>query len=229
MPINPTYPGVYVEEIPSGVHTITGVATSIAAFIDTFERGPLDYAVHLLSMSDFERFMGGLDTTSEASYAIQQFFQNGGTEAYAVRVAYPTAQASAIDILDTGGGVSFTATAGQKIGDKIFINPGAWGNNVRLEVDYDTSDPTTQFNLTVSEVDATGKTVQTEVFRNLNMTGGDPGYAVDVVNNGSRIVTLSAASGAKRPAASGSLSGTLAALPLPATVADGAKFDIHDQ
>src|SRR5215831_10583618 len=118
MPINPTYPGVYVEEIPSGVHTITGVATSIAAFIDTFERGPLDYAVHLLSMSDFERFMGGLDTTSEASYAIQQFFQNGGTEAYAVRVAYPTAQASAIDILDTGGGVSFTATAGQKIGEQ---------------------------------------------------------------------------------------------------------------
>ena len=226
MPINPTYPGVYVEEIPSGVHTITGVATSIAAFIDTFERGPLDYAVHLLSMSDFERFMGGLDTTSEASYAIQQFFQNGGTEAYVIRVAYPTAQASAIDILDTGGAVSFTATAGQKIGDKIFINPGAWGNNVRLEVDYDTTDPSTQFNLTVSEVDDTGKPVQTEVFRNLNMTVGDSNYAVDVVNNGSRIVTLSAVSGAKRPAASGALSGALAALPLPATVADGAKFDI---
>jgi len=57
MPITPTFPGVYVEEIPSGVHTITGVATSIAAFIDEFERGPLDYAVHLLSMSDFERYM----------------------------------------------------------------------------------------------------------------------------------------------------------------------------
>ena len=226
MPISPTYPGVYVEEIPSGVHTITGVATSIAAFVDTFERGPLDYTVHLLSMSDFERFMGGLDTTSEASYAIQQFFQNGGTEAYAVRVAYPTVQAAAIDILDTAGVTSFTATAGQKIGDKIFINPGAWGNNVRLEVDYDTSDPTTQFNLTVSEVDSTGKPVQTEVFRNLNMTVGDPAYAVDVVNNSSRMVVLSAVSGAKRPAASGSLSGTLAALPLPATVVDGAKFDI---
>ena len=77
MPVAPTYPGVYVEEIPSGVHTIVGVATSIAAFIDTFQRGPLNYAVHLLSTSDFERLMGGLDTTSEASYAIQQFFLNG--------------------------------------------------------------------------------------------------------------------------------------------------------
>lgn len=31
MPVTPTYPGVYVEEIPSGVRTITGVATSITA------------------------------------------------------------------------------------------------------------------------------------------------------------------------------------------------------
>jgi phage tail sheath protein FI len=39
MPITATYSGVYVEEIPSGVHTITGVATSFAVFIDTFARG----------------------------------------------------------------------------------------------------------------------------------------------------------------------------------------------
>ena len=39
MPVNVSYPGVYIEEIPSGVHTITGVATSIAAFIDAFARG----------------------------------------------------------------------------------------------------------------------------------------------------------------------------------------------
>ncbi len=39
MPATLTYPGVYVEEIPSGVHTITGVATSITAFIGRAERG----------------------------------------------------------------------------------------------------------------------------------------------------------------------------------------------
>ena len=36
MPIAPTYPGVYVQEISSGVRTITGVATSVAAFIGYF-------------------------------------------------------------------------------------------------------------------------------------------------------------------------------------------------
>lgn len=232
MPITPTFPGVYVEEIPSGVHTITGVATSIAAFIDTFERGPLDYAVHLLSMSDFERYMGGLDTTSEASYAIQQFFLNGGSECYAVRVAYPPgspqAIAAAIDVLDApAGGVSFTATAGLKIGDRLFINPGAWGNNVRLEVDTDTSDPTKLFNLSISEVDpSTGSVLQNEVFRNLNLTFGDAAYAVDVVNNGSRIVTLSVPASPNLPASSGTVSGALLPLPFPASVKDGALFEI---
>ncbi len=32
-----SYPGVYIEEIPSGAHTIAGVATSIAAFIAFFK------------------------------------------------------------------------------------------------------------------------------------------------------------------------------------------------
>ena len=47
MPVKPTYPGVYIEEIPSGVRTITGVATSIAAFVDRFARGPLGTPVQL--------------------------------------------------------------------------------------------------------------------------------------------------------------------------------------
>ena len=33
MPATLTYPGVYIEEVPSGVRTITGVATSITAFV----------------------------------------------------------------------------------------------------------------------------------------------------------------------------------------------------
>src|SRR5580704_10517806 len=87
MPVNPTYPGVYIEEIPSGVHTITGVATSIAAFVDVFSTGPMDKAVQLFSFADFQRQFGGLNALSEASYAIQQFFLNGGSQAYVVRVA----------------------------------------------------------------------------------------------------------------------------------------------
>ena len=41
MPVRPTYPGVYIEEIPSSVRAITGVSTSITAFIGRALRGPV--------------------------------------------------------------------------------------------------------------------------------------------------------------------------------------------
>ncbi len=212
MPVTVTYPGVYIEEVASGVHTITGVATSIAAFIDTFARGPLNYPVHLLSMSDFERQLGGLDTTSEASYAIQQFFLNGGSEAYAVRVAGATAAPASLPVKDgTGGGagIVFTATGGQKIGDIQLDNAGGWGNALRLQIDYQTTDPATQFNVSISEQDAAGNTLRSEVFRNLNMTVGDASYAIDVVNAGSQMVYLTAGPSTNRPVANGLLGGPL--------------------
>ena len=81
-----TYPGVYVEEIPSGVRTIAGVSTSDTAFVDFFRRGPLNQAQRITSFGDFERVFGGLDTRSDASYAIQQYYRNGGTVAWVVRV-----------------------------------------------------------------------------------------------------------------------------------------------
>jgi phage tail sheath protein FI len=81
-----SYPGVYIQESPSGVRTIVGVATSIVAFVDNFSRGPTNQAVQIFSSADFERQFGGLDINSEASYGIQQFFLNGGSEAYVVRV-----------------------------------------------------------------------------------------------------------------------------------------------
>ena len=42
MPVSLSYPGVYIEEVPSGVRTITGVATSITAFVGRALRGPVD-------------------------------------------------------------------------------------------------------------------------------------------------------------------------------------------
>lgn len=74
MPVAVSYPGVYIQEVSSGVNTIVGVATSIAAFADFFPTGPMNTAVQIFSFADFERQFGGLDTRSEVSYAIQQFF-----------------------------------------------------------------------------------------------------------------------------------------------------------
>jgi phage tail sheath protein FI len=49
MPVLPTYPGVYIEELSSGVRTITGVATSITAFIGRARRGDTDKATVITS------------------------------------------------------------------------------------------------------------------------------------------------------------------------------------
>ena len=49
MPAFLSYPGVYIEEIPSGVRTITGVATSINAFLGRARTGPVNEPVMLSS------------------------------------------------------------------------------------------------------------------------------------------------------------------------------------
>lgn len=188
-------PGVYIQERSSGVRTITGVATSIAAFVDNFARGPLDEAVQCLGYADYEREFGGLHTDSAASYGMRQFFQNGGGECWVVRVADGAATSEVIvdDTAGAGGTVMFRARAGRQIRGEIALNPGAWGNALMLEVDYDCSDPATQFNLAVSEVlvaDGRRTVLRSETFRNLSMDPALPNHALAVVNAGSRLVQL---------------------------------------
>lgn len=192
-----SYPGVYIQEKSSGVRTITGVATSIAAFVDWFPRGLLNEAVQCLSYADFEREFGGIHTHSPASYGIKQFFQNGGSECWVVRAANTDAEASDLLIEDTPAGTAgtdlFNVVAGRRIRGAAATNPGVWGDNIYLDVDYETSDPATLFNLVVSEiVTENGRRVvrNTETFRNLTMDPGAVNYAIEVVNAGSRLVQL---------------------------------------
>lgn len=79
--------GFPIDESRSGVGTIVGVATSIAAFVGAAQLGPIGQPVHLLGYADFESAFGGLQSGAELPYAVRQFFANGGTEAYAVRIA----------------------------------------------------------------------------------------------------------------------------------------------
>src|SRR5206468_2293838 len=79
--VTPTYPGVYVVELPSSVRTITAVSTSVTAFVGSTGRGPVNTPVTLTSFADFERRFGGLAVDSVLSYSVQQFFLNGGSTA----------------------------------------------------------------------------------------------------------------------------------------------------
>lgn len=223
MPVSPTYPGVYIEEVPSGVRSIAGVPTSVAAFVDVFNQGPRDEAVQIFNFGDFEREFGGLDNRSEASYGIQQFFLNGGGLAWVVRVANGAGTAEQVvrtEPLPAGAEV-FRAKAGRRIRGAAVDNPGKWGDNLRIEIDYDTSDPASRFNLTVREVVKQGDrtaVARTESYRNLTMRVGDPDNALSVVNEASKMVQLSRDAGwgavpatTFRPAATGTLGGNLPA------------------
>jgi hypothetical protein len=245
MPVRPTFPGVYIEEIPSGVRPITGVATSTAAFVGTFTRGLLNEAVQILSFADFEREYGGLDRNSETSYAIQQFFLNGGAEAFVVRIADTTvaapnnARPAQMTLENEAGDEIFRLTAGRRIRGQSATNPGRWGNSLRAEIDYDTADPAEQFNLTVSEMREDGDrtvVVQSETFRNLTMRPDVSNNAIETVNQGSRLVQLDRAGltpanlpvpfvTSFRPVSSGTLGGLL---PIPAVIPpSGTGFDLN--
>ena len=123
MPSSLTYPGVYIEELPSGVRTITGVPTSITAFVGRAWRGPLDEPVKINSYADYQRIFGGLWRGSTMSYAVQQFFANGGSQAIIVRVATRTGTGAAAGAaIDLGGGNTLNAAS-----------PGPWGRNRRQQ------------------------------------------------------------------------------------------------
>ena len=66
---------------------IVGVATTVTAFVGPARRGPVNRPVRLLSLAEFEGRFGGLSAALETGYAVRQFFQNGGREAWVVRVA----------------------------------------------------------------------------------------------------------------------------------------------
>lgn len=234
MPVRPTFPGVYIEEIPSGVRPVTAVATSTAAFIGTFRKGLLDEAVQLLSVADFEREYGGLDRSSEASYAVQQFFLNGGTEAWVVRIGQPgpvggaitATTAAAVGTLTdfTGATNILEFTAGRRIRGASAFNPGDWGNFLRVEVEHNDASAEAIFNLFISEVAITGNrttVLQTETFRNLTMEPDTPNYAVEVVNQGSRLIQLrrlTALNVFTPPAANGTIGADIA-IPAPGLIA----------
>jgi phage tail sheath protein FI len=184
--LNFTYPGVYIEELPSGVHTITGVATSIAAFIGWASQGPTDKAVLVQSYPEFERQFGGLDSRSLLGYSVSHFFNNGGSQAYIVRLVDTTAVKASVAIPGTSG-TAFTATA---------IDEGKWANSVYgIRIVANPVDAT-RFSLLVVYTPAGGQETTVESFPNLSIkSADDQGRSVtSVVNDpstGSQYVQIS--------------------------------------
>jgi phage tail sheath protein FI len=184
MPVTPTYPGVYIEEVPSGVRTITGVATSIAAFVGRALRGPTDIPVVVNGFADFERVFGGLWVDSSLGYAVRDFFLNGGGQAIVVRLyAAETGQnAKAAKSKVTLGTLKLEAAY-----------PGKWGANLRATVDQEVSEEVATrlglqkadlYNLTVRDAGPGGTTE-----RFLNVSHKNSARRVDkILKDESRLV-----------------------------------------
>jgi Bacteriophage tail sheath protein len=140
MPVAVSYPGVYIEEIPSGVRTITGVATSITAFIGRAKRGPENNEAKVInSYADYERIYGGLDLLSSMSFAVKDFYLNGGGQAVIVRIF---GEEDTDDNADTqSAGRTIIEVDGLTL---EAANPGKWGNEIRIAIGLATSEEVAQ-------------------------------------------------------------------------------------
>ncbi len=179
-----SYPGVYVQEKSSGVKTITGVSTSITAFFGRSLKGPLNTPVRCLSFADFRRNFGGGHQNSELGVSLKQFFDNGGTDCYVVRVAHGAAR-SGLTLRNYAGASVLTATAKME---------GIWGNGLRLEVDYNTPNPGETFNLKVLQEEG-GAVVASELFINLSSDPASSRFAPAFVTQSSELISLTPAAG----------------------------------
>lgn len=225
----PTYltPGVYVEEVSSGSKPIEGVATSVAAFIGVAERGPLNKPVSIVKMDDYENAFGGYlppgttkdpDKTdsdtgetipgkhqSYLAHAVRQFFANGGSRCYVIRVATTNAQDPAEDakVASATGLDNVAFLTDVKAAYKNDENPGSWANDhYTVYVSPSRSDPSHLFDLevrywpTLSDITESderewedGPTIL-ESYTDLSHWRDSSKYAPDVVNKNSKYVSI---------------------------------------
>jgi uncharacterized protein len=135
------HPGVYIEEIPSGLLAVEAASTSTAAIIGPVLRGPVDEPVLINGIDEFVRKFGVLgdkaggirdlgNQVDHFGHAVNAFFMNGGRKAYIVRVAngQNSALAALVHPTDAGKALHFKAKS-----------PGKWANSMiaRLAGDED--------------------------------------------------------------------------------------------
>ena len=176
-----SYPGVYVQEVPSGVRTIVGVSTSIAVFIGRAKQGPMDTPTLCLNFADFERGFSLSYAGSDLARAVRLFFQNGGTQCYVMRIADNATQ-------------SDVTLKNQDDEDVLIVRAkehGVMGDDIRNAVTYNGLHPELTFNLEVFRWVATntGAKVKAdrELWRALTMEPNTGRYAVDYVNQNSAL------------------------------------------
>lgn len=192
--------GISIQEQNGPGHAIARAPTGIAAFVGRTLKGPIHQPVPVRSFAEFQQIFGGLWQPATLSYAIEQFFENGGREAHVVRV--------------TNGGRPPTISlrgAGGSLG-LVGLCPGS-REYLRASVDYDgigDNEPD-RFNLVVQRVRASGSELieDQEIFRRLTVQP-DAGRFVSDVLAESRLVRVAGEVPPERPGRTLAPSGLLA-------------------
>lgn len=187
--LNYRQPGVYLRELSSGVHSISGSPTSIALFIGPTASGIDGRPIRVSNFGDFTRAFGAITSTSNLSYSVLHFFANGGGEAFVIRVKAQGAATAVNQLKSMGaGGQALTIAA---------LSSGPSGNNLNIEIDpfeidanpFGGAADKTKFNLTVID-QVSGVT---ERWGSLSTSGNDTRFANSVVNDvgsGSQFVAV---------------------------------------
>ncbi len=169
--------------------TIARAATAVAAFVGRALKGPVNQPVHLQGFEDYQRIFGGLWQPSTLSYAVEQFFENGGRHCIVVRVSNGARPPTLV--LRAGAGT--LRLAAQCPGTREFL---------RAAVDYDgisAADPE-RFNLVVQRIRAPGSEFidEQEIFRRVSIRPGAERALPDALVQ-SRLVRLAGPLPAQRP------------------------------
>ncbi len=123
-------PGVYVEEVSSGIKPIEGVGTSTGAFIGLAQRGPIGRPVLVTNWTQFTNTFGEFIDSGYLAYSVYQFFNEGGTRCYVIRAAKGTA--TTLKKAETAAMGSLVVRAN---------SPGTWGNALSVTVAAETPVP----------------------------------------------------------------------------------------
>ena len=232
MSFAPTYPGIYIQELPSNTHTIAAAPTSVTVFVGYTHpfltpAANFGQALEIFSFSDYERLYGGFYQSSvidcNVAYAVNAFFTNGGTNAYVVGLQPTNYYTTAGALVDPVAHYQPTLTLATSGADSIEFTPlqptdalsiGVTINNVQNDA---SSNPTTA-DMVVTYGSQTETYRKISLLAKINGTQPNPNYITARVNGISQLVQVSGTYPAQFPSGA-PFTGTLTTT-LPASVAN---------
>ena len=214
--VTPTYPGVYVQEVSSGVSPIESAGTSTAAFIGIAEKGRLNVPLKIYNFTEYQKEYGGFLKDYYLTHSVYQFFNNGGSQCYVIRIGGQPLNPARVALKDRQESNQQNNVSSQISLTISAKSDGLWGNQLAFEVEAGTNDPNNEFNLLVYQVNSETSTPEDassatllERFENLSMIPNSPNYVETVtassnqirvkVNNSNQNITTGASRAAKPP------------------------------